>query len=313
MALMIFTLTGCQLAREDGVIQEGKDRLIGAFVSYDYIDLFDFENYMQDNFDASNGEIIIEGDTTKYNGRLYATILEEEVKSVNGDFYTIQKYVFKGVEGVGLASPVLPDPLRENDTYRGMITDSGFTDLDTMIKVMDEEEGIELEGTIYVPSETLSNSICINPIYQSTDGKVYLVSGSGFSSTSNVDMEGETYSQTIKDSTTVTNNNKTKINSSSIKVTVKTMYPVDSVSYIQMNDNNQMVKEDTWKPEEVPEGLTVEDGTDYIIVETIKIKPNQEKNVERTIYTKKDQNIEYFASLNDKLFEKLYTEITWGE
>ena len=48
-ALIILALTGCQLALDsaDGAVDE--DRLVGIFLSTEYLDLFDFEGYMNDN------------------------------------------------------------------------------------------------------------------------------------------------------------------------------------------------------------------------------------------------------------------------
>lgn len=52
--LMLTLLSGCQLAREDE--GENGDRLVGVFVTTEYIDLFDMERYLNDNLRAVGGE-----------------------------------------------------------------------------------------------------------------------------------------------------------------------------------------------------------------------------------------------------------------
>lgn len=81
---MVLPLTGCQLALP-GEESAQDDRLIGVYVTTEYLDLFDIESYLEDNLNAgwTGGEIT--GDTDPYEGRVYA------VRTEDG------KYVFEGV------------------------------------------------------------------------------------------------------------------------------------------------------------------------------------------------------------------------
>ena len=73
-ALLMGLLGGCQLAREDAGANAIQDRLIGVFVTTDYIDLFDAEGYLNENLKGfQNGNVIVDGDTRRYEGRLYGT------------------------------------------------------------------------------------------------------------------------------------------------------------------------------------------------------------------------------------------------
>lgn len=65
---------GCQLASEDGTAEKSDDQLIGVYVSYDYVDLFDFQGYMNDNMNFSGGELIMDGTDESYQGRMYLGI-----------------------------------------------------------------------------------------------------------------------------------------------------------------------------------------------------------------------------------------------
>ena len=42
-------LSGCQLAKESGEL--GEDRLIGVFLTWEYLDLFEHDAFMDDNID----------------------------------------------------------------------------------------------------------------------------------------------------------------------------------------------------------------------------------------------------------------------
>ena len=57
--------TGCQLAREDMAENRSGDKLIGVFITKEYLDLFDIESYFNDNIHkiSPGGSIAIDGDT----------------------------------------------------------------------------------------------------------------------------------------------------------------------------------------------------------------------------------------------------------
>ena len=55
-------LAGCQLAKEEAELQQERDKLIGVYMTTDYVDTFDFERYMEENIgDIMNGgEVVVE-------------------------------------------------------------------------------------------------------------------------------------------------------------------------------------------------------------------------------------------------------------
>ena len=65
-------LSGCSLAREDAPEETGTDpgdKLIGAFVTTEHLDLFDFEAYLNDHLNEVLDGGVIEGDTSAYKNR----------------------------------------------------------------------------------------------------------------------------------------------------------------------------------------------------------------------------------------------------
>ena len=181
---IVVTFSGCQLAREDLAQTKESDNLIGVFVTYEHLDLFDMESYLNDNISkfSKGGNVEINGVDDKYNNRLYATLVQEEKTAMGGEKYTNSQYMFEGLEGISMFSPKITDPIT-GDSYISSGASDGISDCKSHYNGGDNEEGIELEGTIYVASGAMSDAIYINPVYQSEDGKVYLQSGQGFIAT----------------------------------------------------------------------------------------------------------------------------------
>ncbi|NMB33530.1 MAG: hypothetical protein GX992_04740 [Clostridium sp.] len=137
---IIFTLSGCQLAREDGAATKSMDKLIEVYVSYDYVDLFNSEGYNNDNLNFSEGEIKIQGETKKYEGRMYATQKDEVSTSSEGEKHTNTQFVFEELPGIGMFAPTVVDPHLEDRTYISAGGD-GFTDTKFHVKSGDNGEG----------------------------------------------------------------------------------------------------------------------------------------------------------------------------
>ena len=92
-------LCGCSLARSDmDASAASRDRLIGVYITTEYIDLFDLEGYIGANASALSGGSIGEADAAQYNGRLYAELVDE-------------RYVFPGVDGFACELPAGGDIL----------------------------------------------------------------------------------------------------------------------------------------------------------------------------------------------------------
>ena len=100
---IICALAGCQLALESAGANTNGDRLIGVFITNEYLDLFDFEGYLNDNINSfRGGEIDAErSNTHKYQGRLYAVLVPKaHVNEETGESTVTHEYVFEGIEGI---------------------------------------------------------------------------------------------------------------------------------------------------------------------------------------------------------------------
>ena len=72
---MAFTASGCTLAVPDAGTDGNGDRLIGAFITSEYLDLYDMEGYLNDHASSlvNNSSITI-GNDSRYEGKLVATV-----------------------------------------------------------------------------------------------------------------------------------------------------------------------------------------------------------------------------------------------
>jgi len=200
LALMLYILTGWQLAQEDADM--GEDKLVGIFVTNDNLRSF------------RSGEITVDGNTQKYQGRLYATLTTRTLTSEEtGETFGTEEYVFEGIEGIAYFSPTIP-ATAEYDSYIASVSDEAISDGHMSLNYGDDETSITLEGTIYTSPSNKQHKYYFNPVYQSADGSVYTVSGSGFM-VNESNSEGSVYSHTLDTATTVTENGKLKIDSTS--------------------------------------------------------------------------------------------------
>lgn len=309
VTLLIFTtLTGCQLAQEDVTAEKSQAKLIGVYVSYDYVDLS--ENYMKDNFKFSSSQLKVNDKRQKDERRMYATRKNEVQTASKINNYTHTIFVFEDLEGIGMFYPTIADPLNNDLTYISLSADEGFTDVKRHVIKNDNEDEVKLEGTVYISSGCMKKPIYINPVYQSADNRVYLVIGQGFIATGD-NGEGGVYSKTLNEKITVKENGKSQVYSSTVKVSVATMNPTEKVTILQMDKNSNILNQDEYNPEDVPKELKPQSLANYIIVESTKITHNKQTKIERIIFSKSDQELWFFCKGDNKILIKTYTKILW--
>ena len=150
--------------------------LIGVFITTEYLDLFDFESYFQDNADKvlSGGEIS-SSDSAPYEGKLYAILVDDPYTNPEtGETVTTKKYVFDGIEGIAYFSARYTDE-ESGMQYWGTGGDDAISDAHTGLHSTDAGDSIEMKGTIYVSTSKGSNVFYYNPVYQTVTGEVYAI------------------------------------------------------------------------------------------------------------------------------------------
>lgn len=314
LAAAMLLCTGCQLARADSDEAQGQDQLIGVFVTTEYLDLFDFDAYFQDNAEKLvMGGSLTEEDTQPYQGRLYATLTSKTLYSNDGEATEAMNYVFEGVEGISFFAARFP-AAGARESYVGNSSDEAVSDGSMHLSYTDEEDGIDLEATIYIasrpdldPNQDLEQytTYYFNPVYQTPDGRVYVMSGSGFTSTA-ADA-GAIYTQTLEDEKTITVNGETKIHRSYVKVSIAAMDPPEEIVVLQMDESGQLLSRKAYIPGALPEKLTLDTKADYLIVET-----KGSESVKRELLEPDAESMETFRCRNDGICVKEYTELVWS-
>ena len=294
--MLLCALAGCQLAREGAGANAYEDRMIGVFITTHPLDLFDHESYFSENLRGfRGGEIRMSGDAQRFQGRIYAVLTPRTLTSEEtGETTEIHEYVFEGLEGIPYFVSTMPAaPGRES--YRASMSDEAISGGQVSLHYGDDESSVTLEGTIYVAQTGRQHAFYFNPVYQDADGGVYLVSGTGISSSG--DVVGASMTQTIEATTTITENGRTMTDSISVSVSVVTMPAPERIVILQMGQDNSVISRAEYEPDAMPEALTQETGTAYIIVETRTTDPAGQSKVAREIYDTGVQSVEIAESI----------------
>ena len=311
--LFLFSISGCQLAIENKGNTNGTDRLIGFFITEEYLDLFDAERFLNDNISKIknlSGDMFIDAaDSSKYQKRLYASVVTRTITNENGETAEIKEFDFEGVEGISYFVANVPDPECEN-SYITQGSDNAVSDAHISVVDNEEEDSTALECTIYIASESAGKIRYINPVYQSPDGNVYAVSGNSFV-LGGLQGEGSTFSTTMDEKTTVTENGKSRVRSYSVKVTFTTMYPPVKISVLQMDKDSNIISRADYSPGEVPDAITPSEEVEYIIVESQKYDLEGQSVISRSVYDRKAEFLETFYCLDNDVCARQITRLEW--
>ena len=301
LGLCGFTLAGT------GSEDAENDRLIGVYVTPEHVDLFDFEGYLNDNA----GKLMSGGEITggeAYEGRLYAVLRDRVLTGEEtGEQTTVQEYVFPGLDGIGCYVPRYGEG---DDSYLGSVSDSAL-DMGTYhVSYTDEGDSMTLEGTIYVTPGSGDNAWYTNPVYQTADGRVYLVSGSGISC-GGVESEGSVMSTTLTDTSTLTQGGKTESWSFSVQISISFAYAPERFTLLQMGADGECLSASDFAPGDVPERLTLLPGTEYVIAESHKRGPDGAPLSARELFTPDDQLITLWRDTGRGVLEQAAVELVW--
>lgn len=308
--LLISCLCGCSLAIPDAGAEGGSDRMIGVFITREFLDLFDMEQYLNDHISGfRNGQEAQFSYDAKYEGKLYASIDKSK-----GDAPNDWEISFGNLDGISMFTPFWTP--ENEEPYWGSVCTEGVCDLNINYYESDDSEEHSISGTVYMlPGKTdESMAFYANPVYQTADGSIYVTGGNGVSA-SGESGEGMELSSTLEGETAVTENGRTKAEKSSVSVRYAVMYKPVRITICQMDQEHRIIKEDAFKPEEVPEQLHVEKGTEYVLVEMEKEGTAGEKTVSREVYncnSDEDVWITTYRARDDGIVVKQETRVRWG-
>lgn len=294
----------------DNTGNASKDRLIGVFITTEYLDLFDSESYVKDKADKvlSGGEIG-SSDSSRYQGRLYAKLVDEPYTDPEtGETATTKKFVFDGIEGISYFAARYTD--ESGTQYLGAGDDDAISDAHTGLHYTDAGDGIDMKGTIYVSASKGSDVFYCNPVYQTASGEVYLVSGQGVSYGGELSA-GMSGSQALKEEQTVTIDGKSETVSSSIEVSICFMDTPIGTSILQFDRDGSLVAREDHAAGALPAEITASPETEYIIAETRMSSADGKETVTRELFRQDDESLYAFSCREDGICIKQYCSIAW--
>lgn len=260
-AVLTVGLSGCQLARTDLQEAAQEDRLIGMYITQEYLDLFDSEKYLNDHLNQimSGKDLVVdEAESREYGNRVYAVYQEKDNE--------IGDYVFEGLDGISFFNA--QKPYMEDVTF-ALQADPEVTE----IKINVSDSGQEVEGTIYCPTE---RNVCFycNPVYQTAAGEVYLLAGTGISGNL---TDGASFSQKLDESRTTNVNGKEASEKLAFSITIQGQNAYIRHVIAQMNAQDQKLRETVYSAEEVPDSVTVLADAAYLICTSYQAEGGSER------------------------------------
>ncbi len=273
--LLMVGLCGCQLAKE--VVVTGEDELIGVFITMESLNLHDFEATLNNKDDINNG-------------KKYASLIMEPYINEAGQSKEMPAYVFEDLEGIPFFNAEIEE---DGETYRSMADSNGYlSNLKLATNITDDSREYVLEGKLYYKVGIQDMVFYANPVYQESNGNVYVEQAAGLSMMDS--MEGQSGSNKIDASMTLTENNKKITNKTSVTVSYESMFEPIKTSIIEMNKENEVVLISEYKNNIFPDSLDLNNETEYVLVETTKLDTTNKEIVTREIFSKNDDSINVY-------------------
>lgn len=281
LALM---LPGCSLLREDGEPADA-DRLVGVYITENYIDSFDFEAYVEDNassLSGGSGEISRE-DAAKYTRRIYAEMTDGKTSfPIEGIAFIAARYE------------------KDGESYTGSDYGDKLADVHLSINVSDDMETTVLTGKLFADSGAGHMSAYCNPVYQQADGRVYLVPGEGVSA----NMGSMTHS--LSESCESAKKGERGYGMD-ITLEVEGRRPSEKLAVLLYSAEGALLSRTEYAPEEMPEEISAE-GAAWAVFEDYTADYSGEPQVIRQLIAAGSD--EGFLSLHLEPGESFYTPRT---
>ena len=312
LCIVVAALSGPQLKKPEG---ENKsilgDRLIGTVITTEGLNTFDMEAYLNENIDSivedENHTVNIE-DKQNYNNKIYARQVIKEDINEDGEKITHKEYVFDDIDGFWIFDAKIPSTETE-ESYTCLCSEGGISNVKSNIHHTDNgAQEIELTADVYYSYEKWGTVFYMNPVYQESDGDIYCVEGMGYAvSGDKGSIDGTSSgSQTLNDKINVNDNGEEIVYQSKVTINYIPVYVPSQIEFIFMNEDNKAIKEETFKPENAPEELTVPKSTEYVIV----IQKNEEGSIADVI-GKNCENAEFIAEDNDGYCSLHSVNLVW--
>lgn len=285
-------LTGCQLAREEEAAS--RDRLVGALVTLQSLDLFDVEGFLNDHPESLSrgGAVELAGTPSKYDGRLYAVAADGEYRFASVEGALMLLSVETGADGSSAVSAQVDDWL---------------TDVRQGVRYVDERRSEQsLETTLCLSPAGSGAYVHLNPVYRAGDGRVYVMEGQcgRFDFTD----RGETGAMALAEEWTATENGETKAEAIRVQLNIRMETPSECITVCQMDADDRELTRREYAAEALPERIAPESETAWLLVEHCAA----DGTVRRTICEPGDACMEVFTDGGDVCIARSI-DLDWPE
>lgn len=274
LILAVCMLAGCSLAKPG---KSGQDKLTGFFVTVSHKD----GDTMRDHWDADATGMEMISNHDLAGEKFYA-------RRIEGD-----PVVYEFPEGCGLScfsyhvEEEGQEPYRSNTISPEIDAHLGF--------YAGTEMPYRMDAVVYGTRDS-DAVICMNPVYQTPDGEVYVLSDKPMSyDIATMDGCSASISQTGEDGCTAT-------------LTIRHVVLPENYVIIEMNEENQPLRQAEYVPGELPETYTPGADAAYLILEA-----RAGEDTTRTVYSPGDENtaMDTYRPGQYGLCIKGYTRIEW--
>ena len=284
--LAVLMLTGCQLAGGGEQEKQSRDKMVGAFITFESLDLdFDLDALVEDHPNAFLGDGVALSDPKyiEYIEKLPVTVTEDgwEVPDYEGFF-------FCRLMGEG---------------YLSNFTSEGIGDVNSRIYIDDDGEGVQMEGIMYFPEGDYV-MLYNNPVYMNEAGEYYVVHGDGFGGDVRVGGTSMSISQELK----WTENGEKNSYCAEFTATARGVTMVEKVKLIWRGENHVEISRMECAPGQMPDSIDAE-GASLVVIEEIGGQV-----VNREVYEPGDETVSLFYQNEDEPWcRKHIMQINWPE
>lgn len=243
--LVLCLLTGCQLASEEKPKNEMKDKLVGVFVTFDYMGSeSDIADWLEEHPEAMQGEDIVLNFAEGMENSTWIPMQAGE-----------SEWIVSGVEGLSMGE-------YWNGEYWTGFTTEGFCDVRTHVQAYENADAVWNEATIYVPMDAEVMTY-VNPVYQTEAGDFYVIPGTGmFGAVSSGGM-----SHSVSEEMTWVEDGEESTFSAKFTVAIEGTNLAEIVTVVQMDEDHKKLAWTEYVPGQLPDTFTPEKDTAYLIVE----------------------------------------------
>ena len=262
----LFLLTGCSIAMENEDAAGKKDRLIGAMA-------------------------------TRY--EIEKTFATYGHKNDDGYYWDL---AFEGIEGC-----IFYYGEWEEDGYTGKVAWGGDV-TERNVKTEETDQGIvtKLHADIYFMPENVDEitTLYLNPVYETAEGKIYVMPGDSASMGAGMNVEGTSCSLSFYEEETTTVNHITQLERIEISADFIVKYEPVKIIISQMDENDTLVKKDEYLPDEWKAAgrLETEPETAYLLIETEVLCPDGTTIMQREICDWEGDVIEADGEMEEERF-----------